>query len=79
MTKQLSLHHIIREAKTSNEKAPLLILLHGYGSNEEDLFSFASELLLMIYNLTDIVGMTSTLLQTMKNSLTTNKQKHLAI
>ena len=44
MTKQLSLHHIIREAKTSNEKAPLLILLHGYGSNEEDLFSFASEL-----------------------------------
>jgi len=44
MTKQLSLHHIIREAKTKNEKAPLLILLHGYGSNEEDLFSFASEL-----------------------------------
>jgi len=44
MTKQLSLHHIIREAKTTNEKAPLLILLHGYGSNEEDLFSFASEL-----------------------------------
>jgi len=29
MTKQLSLHHIIREAKTTNEKAPLLILLHG--------------------------------------------------
>jgi len=44
MTKQLSLHHIIREAKTSKDKAPLLILLHGYGSNEEDLFSFASEL-----------------------------------
>ena len=26
------------------EKAPLLILIHGYGSNEQDLFSFASEL-----------------------------------
>ena len=44
MTKTLSLHHITRAAKTTNEKAPLLILLHGYGSNEEDLFSFASEL-----------------------------------
>jgi phospholipase/carboxylesterase len=44
MTKNLSLHHITRAAKSSNVKAPLLILLHGYGSNEEDLFSFASEL-----------------------------------
>ena len=44
MTKQLSLHHIIRAAKTNKEKAPLLILLHGYGSNEDDLFSFSSEL-----------------------------------
>ncbi|MBJ6369028.1 alpha/beta hydrolase [Snuella sedimenti] len=39
----LSLHHIIRE---SNRKAnaPLLIMFHGYGSDENDLFSFASEL-----------------------------------
>ncbi len=44
MTKNLSLHHITRAATTKKEKAPLLILLHGYGSNEEDLFSFASEL-----------------------------------
>ena len=44
MTENLPLHHIVRAAKSSNEKAPLLILLHGYGSNEEDLFSFASEL-----------------------------------
>lgn len=44
MTKNLSLYHIVRAAKDSNEKAPLLILLHGYGSNEEDLFSFTSEL-----------------------------------
>lgn len=44
MTKQLSLHHITRAANSTNNKAPLLILLHGYGSNEDDLFSFASEL-----------------------------------
>ncbi|ALJ06633.1 phospholipase [Pseudalgibacter alginicilyticus] len=39
----LSLKHIIRKSKlTAN--APLLIMLHGYGSDENDLFSFASEL-----------------------------------
>lgn len=44
-TDTLSLHHIIREPKKKTlEKAPLLIMLHGYGSNEEDLFSFADEL-----------------------------------
>jgi phospholipase/carboxylesterase len=40
----LSLHHLVREPKDKKEKNPLLLLLHGYGSNEEDLFSFASEL-----------------------------------
>ena len=40
----LSLHYLIREPKIKKEKNPLLLLLHGYGSNEEDLFSFASEL-----------------------------------
>lgn len=39
-----SLYHIVREPKVKSENAPLLIMLHGYGSNEEDLFSFASEL-----------------------------------
>jgi len=43
-TQQLSLHHIIRESSVTNGKAPLLIMLHGYGSDENDLFSFASEL-----------------------------------
>ncbi len=38
------LHYIVRQPKTGQENPPLLILLHGYGSNEEDLFSFASEL-----------------------------------
>lgn len=42
--KKLALHHLIRTPKVATEKAPLLILFHGYGSNEEDLFSFAAEL-----------------------------------
>ena len=40
----MTLHHLVREPKIKLEKNPLLLLLHGYGSNEEDLFSFASEL-----------------------------------
>ena len=39
-----SLFHIVREPKIKLDTNPLLLLLHGYGSNEEDLFSFASEL-----------------------------------
>ena len=42
--KKLSLEYIVKEPTTINQNTPLLILLHGYGSNEEDLFSFASEL-----------------------------------
>ena len=41
--KNLSLHHLIRPS-TLKENAPVLIMLHGYGSDESDLFSFASEL-----------------------------------
>lgn len=40
----MSLQYIIREPKKGTKNAPLLILLHGYGSNEQDLFSFAEEL-----------------------------------
>ncbi|MFY0481273.1 alpha/beta hydrolase [Flavobacterium sp. PLA-1-15] len=40
----LSLYHLIREPKVKLDKNPLILLLHGYGSNEQDLFSFASEL-----------------------------------
>ena len=40
----LSLYHLVREPKIKLDKYPLLLLLHGYGSNEDDLFSFASEL-----------------------------------
>lgn len=38
------LHYIKRIPKISIKNPPLLILLHGYGSNEQDLFSFAEEL-----------------------------------
>jgi phospholipase/carboxylesterase len=41
-TENLSLTHLIRPARSKN--APLLLLLHGYGSNEDDLFSFATEI-----------------------------------
>ena len=40
----MKLHHLVREPKIILGKNPLLLLLHGYGSNEEDLFSFANEL-----------------------------------
>lgn len=40
----MSLYHLVKEPKVKLDKNPALILLHGYGSNEEDLFSFASEL-----------------------------------
>ncbi|MEO1031034.1 MAG: alpha/beta fold hydrolase [Bacteroidota bacterium] len=37
------LHYITRPSSLE-ENAPLLIMCHGYGSDENDLFSFASEL-----------------------------------
>lgn len=41
--KNLSLHYISRPSSLQ-ENAPLLIMFHGYGSDENDLFSFAPEL-----------------------------------
>lgn len=38
------LTYLIQEPKVIKDKNPLIILIHGYGSNEEDLFSFAPEL-----------------------------------
>ena len=43
-TQSTSLYHLTRPSKKSTVKAPALIMLHGYGSDENDLFSFASEL-----------------------------------
>jgi phospholipase/carboxylesterase len=38
------LHYLVREPKVKTENPPLLLLLHGVGSNENDLFSFANQL-----------------------------------
>ncbi len=43
-TAQLSLEHLIRPAQTNDPEPPVIFLLHGYGSNEEDLFGFAEDL-----------------------------------
>jgi phospholipase/carboxylesterase len=40
----MKLHHLVRAPKIKLDSNPAILLLHGYGSNEEDLFSFASEL-----------------------------------
>lgn len=40
----MDLQYIVREPEHITSKTPLLILLHGYGSNEQDLFSFAPTL-----------------------------------
>lgn len=42
MTKaNLSLTHEVLEPKNKTEKPPLLLMLHGFGSHEQDLFSMA--------------------------------------
>lgn len=38
------LKYLIRDPKTKTENTILLLMLHGYGSNYDDLFSFAEEL-----------------------------------
>ena len=38
---KLSLTHLVRPSKQEGEKPPLLILLHGVGSNEHDLFGLS--------------------------------------
>jgi len=44
----MTLEYLIREPKINSEVSkvnpPLLIMLHGYGSNDADLFSFANQL-----------------------------------
>ncbi len=42
--KKLTLDYLKREPKIETDNPSLLILIHGYGSNEEDLYSFANEL-----------------------------------
>lgn len=41
---KLSLQYLVRQPKEESAHPPLLLLLHGYGSNEADLTSLADEL-----------------------------------
>ncbi len=41
---ELSLYYVFREPKVKSDNPPVIILLHGVGSNEQDLFSFANQL-----------------------------------
>lgn len=43
-TKNLSLEHVLRPSSLTDQKAPVIIMLHGYGSDENDLFSFSQAL-----------------------------------
>lgn len=39
-----SLYYIFKKPKIKSAKPPVIILMHGVGSNEKDLFSFANQL-----------------------------------
>lgn len=39
-----SLHYLVRRPEIQSERPPLLILLHGVGGNEADMFSYAAQL-----------------------------------
>jgi len=40
----MALEYLIRESESPEANSPLIVLLHGYGSNEADLFAFADML-----------------------------------
>lgn len=40
----MEIKYLIREPQHISPETPILVLLHGYGSNEEDLFSFVPDL-----------------------------------
>jgi phospholipase/carboxylesterase len=41
---QTALEYLVRKPKTETENPPLLLLMHGVGSNEQDMFSMADQL-----------------------------------
>ena len=41
ISNKLPFYHLIRKSTLQNITSPLLIMVHGYGSNEKDLFSFS--------------------------------------
>ncbi len=44
MESNAALHYVIRESTDSSAKSPMLILFHGHGSNENDLFTFKEQI-----------------------------------
>lgn len=40
----MELNYLLREPENIHSDTPLLILLHGYGSNEQDLFTFRQDI-----------------------------------
>ena len=44
LNEDLSIRYLIKEPKSKTSESPLLLLLHGFGSNESDLHSFANYL-----------------------------------
>jgi len=38
---KLPFFHLVRKSNLKNGKSPLILMIHGYGSNEQDLFSFS--------------------------------------
>jgi phospholipase/carboxylesterase len=44
LNEDLSISYLIKEPKSKTSESPLLLLLHGFGSNESDLHSFANYL-----------------------------------
>ena len=41
---EIPFFHLVRESNIKNRPSPLLLMVHGFGSNEEDLFSFSRAL-----------------------------------
>jgi phospholipase/carboxylesterase len=44
LNEDLSIKYLIKESQSKTSESPLLLLLHGFGSNESDLHSFANYL-----------------------------------
>ena len=44
LNEDLSIKYLIKEPQSKTSESPLLLLLHGFGSNESDLHSFANYL-----------------------------------
>ena len=38
------MNYLVREPENIHAQTPILVLLHGYGSDEKDLFSFTPDL-----------------------------------